>query len=117
MIGPNVVLFGWNRSLPGRESLSGQHFQEFVEYLSVQKKNGVLESFDTVLLEPHGGALNGFFLLRGDAAKLNALTASPEWSRHQIRAMLHLDGGTTLRGYSGPAVPERMEMWTKEIPR
>ena len=116
-MGPNVIMFGWNRSLPGREGISGQHFQEFVEYLSVQQKKGLIESFDTVLLEPHGSALNGFFLLRGEPAKLNELTASQEWTRHQVRAVLHLDGATCVRGFTGAAVPERMEQWMKEIPR
>ncbi|HXC41483.1 MAG TPA: hypothetical protein VN667_21310, partial [Burkholderiales bacterium] len=69
----------WNRPLPGREILSAQLFQEFLESLSVQKKNGVIESFDTVLLEPYGGALNGFTVIRGDPSKLQDLTASPEW--------------------------------------
>jgi hypothetical protein len=117
MAGPNLVMFGWNRSLPGREPISGQHFQEFVEYLSVQKRNGAIESFEIVLLEPHGGNLNGFFLLFGEPAKLSELTASAEWSRHQLRGVLHLDGATTVRGFTGSAVPERMELWTREIPR
>jgi hypothetical protein len=26
----NVIFFGWNRSIPGRERLSAAHFSEFV---------------------------------------------------------------------------------------
>lgn len=116
-MGPNVILFGWNRSLPGREILSGQHFQEFLEYLAVQKRNGVLESFDTIFLEPHGAGLNGFILLRGEPSKLQELAGSDEWQHHQLRAMLHLDGAATVRGFTGAAIPERMEEWMKLIPR
>lgn len=113
----NVVMFGWNRSLPGREAMSGQHFQEFLEYLGAQQKSGVIESFDVVFLEPHGGNLNGLMLIRGEPAKLTQLTGSSEWARHQIRAILHLDGATSVRGFTGAAVGERMEQWMKEIPR
>jgi hypothetical protein len=113
----NVIMFGWNRSLPGREAMSGQHFQEFLEYLAGQKKSGVVESYDAVFLEPHGGRLNGFFLIRGEPEKLSQLTGSPEWMRHQIRGILHLDGATAVRGFTGAAVGERMEIWMKEIPR
>ncbi|HXD41495.1 MAG TPA: hypothetical protein VN649_13075 [Ramlibacter sp.] len=113
----NVVLFAWNRSVPGREAISGQHFQEFLEYLGVQKRNAVIESFDTVFLDPYGGTLNGFFLLRGDPAKLQQLIASPEWIRHQIRGLLHLEGAATLRGATGAAVGERMALWLQEIPK
>jgi hypothetical protein len=114
---PNVVMFGWNRSLPGREAMSGQHFQEFLEFLSAQKKSGQVESFDTVFLEPHGGTLNGFFLIRGEPAKLSQLAGSPEWMRHQIRGLLHLDSSTCVRGFTGAAIAERMELWMKEMPK
>lgn len=56
----NAIVFGWNRSIPGREPLSAEHFQEFVQYLTGLKEKGTIESFDTVILNPHGGDLNGF---------------------------------------------------------
>jgi hypothetical protein len=38
----NVVLFGWNRPTAGREHTSGQHFQEFVQYLGgLQQAGGI----------------------------------------------------------------------------
>jgi hypothetical protein len=114
-MGPNVILFGWNRPLPSRESTSVQHFQEFMEYLSTQKRSGVVESFDAVMLEPHGGTMNGFFLIRGEPAKLAELTASAEWMRHQVRALYHLDRAASVRGVTGAAVRERMELWTNVI--
>jgi len=70
-----------------------------------------------VLLEPSGGELNGFFLIRGEPSKLAALVGSHEWVQHQVRAMLHLHGMAILRGVTGPSVTEWMEMWMKAIPR
>jgi hypothetical protein len=32
----NAIFFGWNRSMPGRERLSAQHFDEFVAYLTAE---------------------------------------------------------------------------------
>lgn len=116
-MGSNVIVFGWNRALPGREALSGQHFQEFSQYLAAQKGNGMIESFDTVLLEPHGGTLNGFFLIRCEPGKMPELIASADWMKHQIRAGLHLEGLTQLRGVTGAAVDERVAQWMKELPR
>lgn len=113
----NVVVFGWKQSIPGREALSGQHFQDFLQYLQQQQGQGAIESFEPVLLEPSGGELNGFILIRGEPAKLATLVGSPEWVQHQVRAMLHLHGMAILRGVTGRAVMERMEMWTKAIPR
>ena len=36
----NVILFGWNRSIPGREKVSAQHFGEFVQYLGGLQQKG-----------------------------------------------------------------------------
>lgn len=114
---PNLLIFGWNRSVPGRELVSAQHFQEFVEYLGAQKRSGQIESFDAVLLEPHGGDLNGLFLIRAEPAKLTQLTESPEWTRHQTRAILHLEGAGSVRGITGDAVNEQMKEWASAIPK
>ncbi|HYF17448.1 MAG TPA: hypothetical protein VEA40_06235 [Ramlibacter sp.] len=113
----NVIVFAWNRSLPGREQLSAQHFQDFTQYLQSRKAAGAIESFDTVILEPNGTSFHGFFLIRAEPTKLAALTGTPEWVQHQVRGVLHLDGSAVLRGVTGAAVAERMGMWVQAIPK
>jgi hypothetical protein len=51
----NAVFFGWNRSIPGRERISAEHFQGFVRYLGGLQQKGAIQSFDAVLLDSHGG--------------------------------------------------------------
>jgi len=115
-MGPNVILFGWNRSAPGREQLSAQHFQDFVAYLTAQQQKGAIDGFETVFLDPHGGDLNGFFLIKAAPAKLQALAASEEWIKHMMRAALHLQGAGAIRGVTGGEVMGRMELWTSLLP-
>jgi hypothetical protein len=112
----NVVFFAWNRSIPGRERMSAEHFQGFVQYLTGLQQRGAIHSFDTVFLDTHGGDLNGFFLIRAESAKLDALLATTEWVTHMMRAALHLEGAGHVRGVTGDAVMTRMELWTKTIP-
>ena len=112
----NLVFFGWNRSIPGREKLSGAHFQEFVQYLGGLQQAGTIQSFEAVLLDPHGGDLNGFFLIRGEPAKLDAVMASDAWGTHQTRGGLHLEGQGAIRGATGELLMERMAVWSKLIP-
>ena len=112
----NVVFFAWNRSIPGRERLSAEHFAQFVQYLGSLKQAGTIQSFDTVFLDTHGGDLNGFFLIRGEPAKLDTLTGSTEWVTHMMRAALHLEGSGHVRGVTGDAAMQRMELWTRTIP-
>jgi hypothetical protein len=116
-MGTNILIFGWNRPLPGREKLSAEHFQDFVAFLGGDVKgNGRIQSFDVVFLDPHGGDLNGFFLIRGDSAQLDALVSSDEWVTHMTRATLHLDGVGVIRGVTGDEIMKRMALWTSTIP-
>jgi len=112
----NVVFFAWNRSLPGREHLSREHFDEFNHYLAGMQQENMISSFEVVFLDFHGGDLNGFFLIRGENRKLDDLLASESWQTHMIRAALHLQGSGAVRGVAGDQVMERMRIWTNNIP-
>jgi hypothetical protein len=112
----NAIFFGWNRSIPGRERLSAQHFDDFVAYLRGLEQNQTITSFDVVFLNAHGGDMNGFFLIRGEGTKLGQLVASPDWVKHQMRAVLHLEGSGAVLGVTGDAIAERMKLWTSLLP-
>lgn len=113
----NVAFFAWNRSIPGRERLSAEHFQDFLQYLGKEQQSGRIQSFEPIFLDPHGGDLNGFILIRADSTKLDALIASPEFVRHRTRGMLHLEGSGLVRGVTGDLVMERMKLWTELLPK
>lgn len=112
----NVVFFAWDQPIPGRENLSAEHFQDFVQYLSGLQQQGTIQSFDTVFLEPHGGDMNGFFLIRGESSQLDALLSSTEWVTHITRATTHLQSVGTVRGVTGELIAERMNLWTTLLP-
>lgn len=112
----NAIFFGWNRSIAGRERISGQHFSEFVSYLEGLKKQGSIDSYDVMFLTPHGGDMNGFFLIRGGNAKLDAVMGSEEWGVHMTRASLHLSGSGAIRGYTGGLIEGLMKRWSELIP-
>jgi len=112
----NAIVFGWNRSIPGREKVSAQHFEEYVKYLGGLQQKGAIQGFEIVFLDAHGGDLNGFFLIKGDSAKLDALISTTEWVTHMTRASLHLQGAGAVRGATGNDVMERMALWSSVIP-
>jgi hypothetical protein len=112
----NTVLYGWRRAHPGREQLSAVHFQEFVDYLTGLRNDGQIASFEPVLLDPNGSGLIGFFLIRGEDAKLNAVLSSEAWLEHIVRSMFHLDGPVLVRGAMGDLVEARMRTWSSYIP-
>lgn len=112
----HVILYGWNRSIPGREQTSAEHFQEYLGYLGGLQESGAINSFDVVLLSPHGGDLNGFFLIKGDRSQLDALQASDEYLNHVTRGGLHLEGSGAVRGVTGEEVMEWMSRWAGNLP-
>jgi hypothetical protein len=109
----NAVFFAWNRSVPGREETSGAHFDEFVAYLGAQTQAGTIQGFDVVFLDPHGGDMNGFFLIKGEPQGISTLVSSQEWTEHMTRASLHLMGSGSVGAVTGDLVMARMEIWKK----
>ena len=66
----HVIFLGWNRPTVSREQQAMQVFQKSLEYWGKLQTDGRIESFEPVILSSHGGDLNGFIILRGDAEKL-----------------------------------------------
>ncbi|MDX1613290.1 MAG: hypothetical protein R3300_03210 [Candidatus Promineifilaceae bacterium] len=107
----HVIFFGWNRPVPGREQQAGDHFQEFIQYLSGLQQSGAIDSFEPVLLSLHGGDLNGFFLIRGTRQQLVDLEGTDDWLAHSTRAGLHSSGVGVVQGVTGEGVMQWMELW------
>jgi hypothetical protein len=84
----NACLFiGWNRALQGREHQAMEH----------------------------GGDMNGFILLRGDAQKLAAVRVSPEFIDIETQSMLCLQGVGVIQGYAGEGVQSMLASWNKHL--
>ena len=111
----NTIMYSWKRSLPGREKLSAQHYAEFNAYLTALRCEGLIESFEPVLLEPNG-RLSGFFLIRGTDAQLADVLDSAAWNEHIMRSTMHLDEPVLAYGFSGDAVAHRLRAWATHIP-
>jgi hypothetical protein len=112
----NAVFMGWNRAIPGREAAAGQLFTEVVQYLAGLQGAGQIDSFEPVMLTPHGGDLNGFILIRGSAEKLGAMMVSSEWASFNTRGSLLLDGPGSVTAATGDLLMDWMKAWTENIP-
>jgi hypothetical protein len=112
----NIVFMGWNRAVPGRERASGELFQEVLQYLGGLQQAGTIDSFEPVLLSPHGGDLNGFILIRGEIGQLSAMMASEEWQTFVTRGGLLLEGSGVVQGVTGDLIMQWMDLWTRNIP-
>jgi hypothetical protein len=81
-----AIFIGFGPPVRGRERQAVQVFNEALQYYTQAQQQGEIDSFEPVLIEPHGGDLGGFILIRGDREKLNRFRSRPEFMRLTTRA-------------------------------
>ena len=86
------LFIGWGEVVRGREAESLEVFNETLAYYARLQEDGEIESFEPVFLEPHGGDLGGFILIRGEAEKLARIRVSDEFTQLLIRAGFIVNG-------------------------
>lgn len=112
-----AILIGWNEPRPGREAMAAQLFADAIKHYTTLVEQRTIESFEPVMLVRHGGDFNGFILLRGEAAKLDALQRSEEFEALTIRAVHCLTGFGVIRAYIGEGLQRVMQRWMAALPR
>jgi hypothetical protein len=105
----DALFIGWGNAVRGREAKSLEVFQEAVAYWSGQLEAGNVESFEPVLLQPHGGDLAGFFLIKGDIEKLDEIRRSDDYLRVNTRAGQIVDGLGFIPAFTGEALARAMQ--------
>jgi hypothetical protein len=113
----DVVFLGWNRPIAGREHEAAEVFGQSMAFYEAQKRAGHIDSYESFLLDPHGGELNGFVLLRGTRAKLDALVASDEFQAILVKAVAYIDDIGVVPGRTGEAVLARIGQFMAALPK
>jgi hypothetical protein len=109
------LFIGFGAPVRGRERLSIKVFNEVFEYFSRLQQEGEIESFEPVLLEPHGGDLNGFFLLRGEQDKVARIRASEEFERYIARGDLIIDNIGIVSATLGGRLMSQMSVFAEQV--
>lgn len=104
----DALFVGWGPVVRGREMKALTVFQETIAYYGRLQQEGKIESFEPMLLAPHGGDLAGFIVLRGDRGSLDAISASEEFRRLIIRAGAVVDDVGVIDCYAGEALAQQM---------
>lgn len=108
-----VIFLGWNRPSVGREQQAMQVFQKSLEFYTKLQTEGRIESFEPVILSSHGGDLNGFILLRGDAEKLSEIRRDETFVDIVTEADYCVDGFGHVDGYIGKGLDDVITRWAK----
>ncbi len=109
------LFIGFGDPVRGRESQAVEVFNEALGYYGRLQEEGEIESFEPVFLEPHGGDLSGFILLRGDAEKLAALRVSDEFTQLTLRAGLCVESMGVVGADLAERLQRQMAFYTEQI--
>ncbi|HXZ70487.1 MAG TPA: hypothetical protein VEH31_06360, partial [Streptosporangiaceae bacterium] len=108
------LFIGFGAPVRGRERQAIKVFNEAFEYYSRLQQEGEIESFEPVLLEPHGGELGGFFLLRSDQDKLARIRSSAEFERLTVQGQLVVENLGIVGAALGGRLVSQLSMFGEQ---
>ena len=105
------LFVGFGSPVRGREQNAAKVFNEAVEFFTQLQNDGRISSWQPVFLEPHGGDLGGFFLIRGDKEPIERLRGSDDFTRIGARAQLIVENYGVVGAETGDRIGEQMQMF------
>jgi hypothetical protein len=102
------LFIGFGTPVRGREARAVEVFGEFMAMFGRMAGDGRIESVEPTLIDPHGGDLGGFFLVKGTKDQCAALPNDPEFRKAMIDAGLIVDNIGAVPALSGEAVGPEM---------
>src|SRR4051812_13571077 len=112
-MGDHGLFIGWGAPLEGGGGTGLGGFGETGGYYGKLPAGGRVESFEAVLLDPHGGDLEGFILIRGTQEQMAALQGDAEFRRLATRASLIIQRLGIVPAVLGEAVGAEMGVYQR----
>jgi hypothetical protein len=109
------LFIGWGAPVRGREAKGLEVFNESLAYYGRLQQEGVIDGFETAILEPHGGDLAGFILLRGSEDKLAHLRVDDEFVRMSTRAGLIVEGVGVVGASLGEGLEQAISTYQQAV--
>src|SRR5262245_16682350 len=94
-----TLFIGWGAGIAGRERQAVEVFGQTLQYYERLRRDGEISSVEPCLLEPHGGDLAGFILIRGDRDRLTHLRYTSEFLHNLNRAQLVVQSVGVVTGF------------------
>jgi hypothetical protein len=110
-----ILFIGWGAPVRGREERGLEVFDAAVGFYGRCQQEGRIESFDVILLDPHGGGLAGYMELHGSADQLTALRQDQEFRRILVDASLIVDELGIVDGFANEGIAREMALYREAI--
>lgn len=111
----HALFVGWGEIVTGREQQAVQVFSETVAFYGQLQQQGEIAGFEPFFLEPHGGDLGGFFLVRGERDQLARLRTSEEFLRVIQRASLVVHRIGVVSAFSGDELTRQLGEFQQQV--
>ena len=109
----SALFIRWGAPAPGRERKSVELFGESLRFLTGMVTSGQVASVEPFFLQPHGGDLEGFFIVRGDRTELHKIRSSDEFQRLQVRAQAVIQNFGVIEAITGEQLNKHMAWFTE----
>jgi hypothetical protein len=109
------LFIGFGEPVRGREGPAVDSFNDTVAYLGQIQSEGKIDDFEIVFLDPHGGDLGGFMLLRGTADQMHAVRQEEEFQRHMTQASLTVERLGVVNASLGEGIARAMAIYQEQI--
>jgi hypothetical protein len=110
-----ALFVGWGAPVRGRESKGLEVFNEAIAFHGECQQAGRIESFEVVLLAPHGGDLDGFMLIRGSQDQLDSLMRNEDFMRLNTRASMIVERFGVTQAALGETLGQQISIYQEAI--
>ena len=112
-VADSALFIRWGATAPGRERKSVELFGESLRFLVGLVTSGQVASVEPFFLQPHGGDLEGFFIVRGERTELEKVRISDEFQRLQVRAQAVVQNFGVIEAITAEQLNKHMAWFTE----
>ncbi|MBN8942286.1 MAG: hypothetical protein J0H01_22460 [Rhizobiales bacterium] len=109
-----ALFVGWGALIPGREKVAPGVLDEALAFLQGKRQRAEIDGFDVALLEPHGGDLEGFVLVKGDKDVLARLRVEEAFLRIIVGVQLVHQRVGVVWAHMGAEMPPLFALWDQQ---
>jgi hypothetical protein len=109
------LFIGWGAPVRGREEKGLDVLSEALALEASLQEEGAIESFEVVLLGPHGGGLAGFVLVRGSREQIAAVRERDDVARINTRASMIVEEFGVIDAYINEGLAAQIETYKEAV--